>query len=187
MKKTVLVLAVVFALLLPTAFAAGASTGVTTLAAPKKGGKVVCKKGYVRKRKHGKFVCVKVPPKPTSHPGLDVLGTPGTYKGTNGVTVTSSKNAEGFPQISMTIAFSSGYVSCKGRPPYPSVTVTVADMSVSDLGSFAGTSTSGGAYVQIQGHFTGPNTLTLDFAGVSNVHSHGQTCAAQYSTASVVF
>ncbi|MBK5220078.1 MAG: hypothetical protein JJE35_09885 [Thermoleophilia bacterium] len=114
----------------------GASTGPTTLAAEKK----KCKKGYVRKRKHGKFVCVKAKttPKVTPHSGLDVLATPGTYKGTNGVTVTSSATAEGAHQIS-------------------------------------------------QGHFTGPNTLVLETAGASNVLTHGQRCAAQYTNASVVF
>lgn len=186
MLRLRLVLPVLLCALLAPA-AASADSGPTTLAAPKKGDKVHCKKGYVRKRKHGKFVCVKVPPKPTPHPGLDVLGTPGTYKGSNGVTVTSSKTAEGASQITMTIAFPSGYVSCAGKPPYPSVTVTVADMLVSDQGSFAGTSASGGANVLIQGHFTGPNTLTLETAGASNVLIHGERCAAQYTNASVVF
>lgn len=175
----------VCALLAPAA--AGAKAGPTTLASPKKGGKVHCKKGYVRKRKHGKFVCVKVPPKPTPHPGLDVLGTPGTYVGSNGVTVTSSKTAEGASQISMKITFPSGYVSCNGKPPYPSVTVTVPEMLVSDQGYFGGSSSAGGAYASIQGHFNSPNTLTLETAGASNVLSHGQRCAAQYTDASVVF
>ena len=186
MLRLRLVLAVLLCALLAPA-AAGARTGPATPSTAKNGGKAHCKKGYVRKRKHGKFVCVKVPPKPTPHPGLDVLGTPGTYKGSNGVTVTSSKTPEGASQITMTIAFPSGYVSCAGKPPYPSVTVTVADMLVSDQGYFAGTSAPGGAYVSIQGHFNSPNTLTLETAGASNVLIHGERCAAQYTNASVVF
>ncbi|MGK2954833.1 MAG: hypothetical protein ACSLFI_04055 [Solirubrobacterales bacterium] len=151
--------------------------------------KIRCQKGYVKKRKHGRFVCVKKKPpiKFIPHPDLDVAGTPGTYKGTNGVTVTSSRNAENVRQITVTITFPTGYVSCGGKPPYPSVTIKVLNMLVSDSGSFFGVSSSGGANVSIQGHFTGPNTLTLDNAGGSNIKAHGQTCAAQYSNASVVF
>ncbi len=60
-------------------------------------------------------------------------------------------------------------------------------MAVSDFGEFAGAGGSGRAYVTIQGHFTGPNTLTLDSAGASNVRVHGETCAAQYTNAKIVF
>lgn len=170
-------------LLLGLAALAAPSAG----AMPKDGKKVHCKKGQIRKHKHGQWVCVDRPAKPTPHPGLDVLGTPGTYQGTNGVTVTSSKTAEGAPQISMTIVFPSGYVSCPGKPPYPSLKISVADMLVSGYGEFSGTSSTGGSYAQIQGHFTGPNTLTLESAGASNVLVHGERCAAQYTNASVVF
>jgi hypothetical protein len=116
-----------------------------------------------------------------------VLGTPGTYQGSNGVTVTSSKTAEGAPQISMTIVFPAGYVYCLGKPPYPSLKISVADMLVSGYGEFNGTSSTGGGYAQIQGHFTGPNTLTPEGAGASNVLVHGERCAAQYTNATVVF
>jgi hypothetical protein len=156
-------------------------------APPKNGKKIHCKKGQIRKHKHGEWVCVTRPPKPTPHPGLDVLGTPGTYVGSNGVTVTSSTTAEGAPQISMTIVFPAGYVSCAGKPPYPSLKISVADMLVSGYGEFNGTSSAGGAYAQIQGHFTGPNTLTLESAGAGNVLVHGERCAAQYTNASIVF
>lgn len=159
----------------------------TALAAPSKGKKVHCKKGEVRKRKHGKWVCVKRPAQPTPTPGLDILAAPGTYKGSHGVTVTSSKTEEGANQISITVAFPNGYVSCHGRPPYPGITVSVADMLVTDYGEFAGSSGAGGAYVVIEGHFTGPNTLTLENAGASNVRVHGERCAAQYKGAKIVF
>ncbi|OJU85073.1 MAG: hypothetical protein BGO11_15800 [Solirubrobacterales bacterium 70-9] len=158
-----------------------------TAAAPKGGKKVHCKKGQIRKHKHGEWVCVAKPAKPTPHPGLDVLGTPGTYVGSNGVTVTSSTTAEGSPQISMTIAFPPGYVSCKGRPPYPSLKIAVADMLVSGYGEFGGSSSAAGAYASIEGHFTGPNTLTLESASASNVLVQGERCAAQYTNASVIF
>jgi hypothetical protein len=177
MKRLPPALALVLALLAPVALAS---------AAPKK---VKCKPGYVAKHRHGEFVCVKkkTPSKPVATPGLDVLASPGTYKGSNGVTVTSATTPDGGHQISITIAFPSGYVSCKGRPPYPAVTVSVADMAISEQGNFAGTSSSGGAYVSIQGHFTGPNSLVLESAGASNVLVHGERCAAQYTDASVVF
>lgn len=161
---------------------ATASTGPTVLA----GGKKKCKKGYVRK-KNGKCVKKKTPTKVTPHPGLDIFATPGTYPGTNGVTATTSINAEGGHLISLKIVFPSGYVSCQGRPPYPTATISVAEMEVSDQGSFAGTSTSNGSNAQIQGHFSGPNSLVLDFAGATNVLTHGQRCTAQYTEASVVF
>jgi len=165
----------------------GANAGSTAQASAEK--KVHCKKGYKRKHRHGKFVCVKIKKgtKPTPHPGLDVLGTPGTYKGSDGVTLTSSKTAEGSPQITLRIVFPSGYVSCDGKPPYPSVTATVRDMLVSGYGEFGGSSSSGGTYSSVHGHFTGPNTLVLETASVSNVLTHGQRCAGQYTDASVVF
>ncbi len=170
------------------ASAGNSGPGATAHVSGKK--KVRCKKGFVKKRKHGKLVCVKKkkpPTKFTPHPDLDVAGTPGTYKGTNGVTVTSSRNSEDVRQITVTITFPTGYVSCNGKPPYPSVTIKVLNMLVSDSGNFFGSSSSGGANVSIQGHFTGPNTLTLDSAGGSSIRSRGQTCAAQYSGASVTF
>jgi hypothetical protein len=173
---------IVALLLLALAVGAGQSA-----AAPKGGKKVHCKKGQIRKHKHGEWVCVAKPAKPTPHPGLDVLGTPGTYAGSNGVTVTSSTTAEGSPQISMTIVFPSGYVSCKGLPPYPSLKITVVDMLVSGYGEFGGTSSGGGASASITGHFTGPNTLTLESASANNVLVHGERCAAQYTNATVVF
>lgn len=187
MKRLLAALTLVLALLVPAALVDGdpadASTGLTA----RPGGKVKCKPGYLTKRRHGEYVCVKRPSKPVATPGLDLLASPGTYKGSNGVSVTSSTTPEGGHQISMTIAFPSGYVSCGDRPPYPSVTVSVADMAVSDFGSFAGTSAAGGAYVTIQGHFTGPNALVLESAGASNVLVQGRRCAAQYTNATVVF
>lgn len=167
----------------------GDPAGASADASLRPGDKVKCKPGYVRKRRHGEFVCVKekTPSKPVATPGLDVIASPGTYKGSNGVTITSSTTAEGEHRISMTIAFAGGYVSCQGKPPYPPVTVSVADMAVSELGNFAGTSSARGAYVTIQGHFTAPNSLVLETAGASNVLAHGERCAAQYTNASVVF
>lgn len=165
-----------------------AASAAPSAGAPPKGGKKAhCKKGQIRKHKHGEWVCIDRPAKPTPHPGLDVLGTPGRYAGSNGVTVTSSKTVEGAPQISMSIVFAAGYVSCQGKPPYPPVKISVADMLVGTYGEFSGTSSSGGAFAQIQGHFTGPNTLTLESAGVGNMLVHGERCAAQYTNASVVF
>jgi hypothetical protein len=161
--------------------------GQTAAAAPKDGRKVRCKKGQIRKHKHGGWVCVDKPTKAIPHPGLDVLSTPGTYVGSNGVTVTSSTTAEGAPQISMTIVFPAGYVSCGGLPPYPSLKISVADMLVGGYGEFGGSSSGGGAYAKIEGHFTGPNTLTLESASAGNVLVHGERCAAQYTNASVVF
>ena len=185
MRRVLVPLIVLSLLGSAAATASGDSAGPATLAAGKEK-KPRCKKGYVRKRRHGKYVCVKAKPAFTPHPGLDILANPGTYKGSNGVTVTSSMTPEGGHLISMTIVFPSGNVSCSGRPPYPSAKITVADMSVSDLGSFAGSS-SAGANAQIEGHFTGPNTLVLDNAGAREIHSHGQICAAQYSSASIAF
>lgn len=190
MKRLLPALTLVLALLVPAALVDGgdpadASPGLS----PRAGGKVKCKRGYVAKRRHGEYVCVKVktPSKPVATPGLDLLASPGTYKGSNGVTVTSSTTPEGGHQISMTISFPSGYVSCPDKPPYPAVTVSVAEMAVSDFGNFAGTSAAGGAYVTIQGHFTGPNSLVLESAGASNVLVNGRRCAAQYTNAGVVF
>ncbi|HEX3239314.1 MAG TPA: hypothetical protein VHR18_04165 [Solirubrobacterales bacterium] len=145
-----------------------------------------CKKGYVRK-KNGKCVKRKTPTKVTPHPGLDIFANPGTYPGTNGVTATTSIDAAGGHFISLKIVFPSGNVSCQGLPPYPSVTISIADMGVSDFGNFAGTSSANGAYASIQGHYTGPNSLVLDSAGASNVKVKGERCAAQYSSATVVF
>ena len=155
---------------------------VSSLAQPE--GSKKCKKGYVRKGGR----CVKSKRKFTPHPELNVVATPGTYQGTRGVTITSSTDAQGSPQFSMKITFPSGHVSCKGLPPYPALTITVGvNMAVSDFGNFAGTNEAKGAYASVSGHFTGPNTLVLDSAGASNVLSHGERCAAQYTSTSVVF
>jgi hypothetical protein len=160
----------------------GASARPTALAG--KGKK--CKKGYVRK-KNGKCVKRKAPTKTTPTPGLDIFANPGTYPGSNGVTATTSIDAAGGHFISLKITFPSGYVSCAGKPPYPSATISVADMAVSEQGNFAGASSANGSYTSIQGHYTGPNTLLLESAGASNVLTHGQRCAAQYTDATVVF
>lgn len=172
----------VLALAVPLASAGVAGTGPTPLAG--KGKK--CKKGFVRK-KNGKCVRRKAPAKTEPTPGLDIFASPGTYVGSDGVTATTSIDAAGGHFISLKIAFPSGYVSCTGRPPYPAVTISIADMAVSDLGNFAGTGSSKGAYASIQGHYTGPNSLVLDSASASNVLVEGERCAAQYTSASVVF
>jgi hypothetical protein len=178
------VLAALVALCLVAVVGAGSASAVPR---GTKGKPVHCKKGEVKVRKHGEFVCKKKPAKPTPHPGLDVLGTPGSYQGSNGVKIVSSKTPEGTPQITMTIAFPSGYVSCQGKPPYPTVTVTVADMLVSDFGEFSGTASKSGAYVSVKGHFTAGNSLVIESAGVQNLAVGGERCAAQYTNATVVF
>ncbi|MGE0066422.1 MAG: hypothetical protein AB7T48_03625 [Solirubrobacterales bacterium] len=183
---TIAVLVLVFAATAPLASGdAGAKGGPTPFAG--KGKK--CKKGYVRKRKGDKTVCVKkkAPPKTSPTPGLDIFANPGTYVGSNGVTATTSIDAAGGHFISIKIAFPSGYVSCLGKPPYPSVTISVAEMPVSDFGNFAGSGSSKGAYASIQGHYTGPSSLVLESASASNVLVKGERCAAQYTDASVVF
>jgi hypothetical protein len=184
MKRLLPVLVLVVALLVPAALA-GAGPHPSLRAA----GKVKCKRGYVARHRHGKWVCEKkkTHSKPVATPGLDVIAAPGTYTGSNGVTITTATTPEGEHLITIKIAFPSGYVSCQGKPPYPTVTVSVPDMPVSELGNFAGTSAPGGASVSIQGHFTAPNALVLETAGASNVVAKGERCAAQYTDASVVF
>ena len=183
MSRPRLVLAALLALCLGVALL-GPETGSSV---PPKGKPVKCKKGEHKKRKHGVFVCVKTPAKPTGHPGLDVLASPGTYRGTNGVTITTSKTPEGATQMTMTIAFGSGYTSCQGKPPYPGITVSVPDMLVGGYGEFAGTASKGGGSVSISGHFTAGNSLVIESAGVANVMVKGERCAAQYTDATVVF
>jgi hypothetical protein len=183
--KRFLVAFLALAVLASTASLAAGSTapsGPTPLAG--KGAK--CKKGYVRK-KNGKCVKRKAPAKTTPTPGLDVFANPGTYPGSDGVTATTSIDAAGGHFLSLKIVFPSGYVSCKGLPPYPSVTVSVTEMGVSDLGNFAGTSSANGAYASVTGHYTGPNSLLLESASVSNALVKGERCSAQYTDATVVF
>jgi hypothetical protein len=184
--RRLLIAFVAFAVLGTTAPLAAAGSTAPSAPTPLVGKGKKCKKGYVRK-KNGKCVKRKAPAKTTPTPGLDIFASPGTYPGSDGVTATTSIDSAGGHFISLKIVFPSGYVSCQGLPPYPSVTISIADMPVSDFGNFAGTGSANGGYASIQGHYTGPNSLVLESAGASNVKVKGERCAAQYTDATVVF
>jgi hypothetical protein len=172
--RRVLTLALVFALGLT---AAPAAAGPSVSSSAKKALK--CKRGYVKKRVRGKFKCVKrkkTPSKTKATPGLDVLATPGTYKGSNGATVTTRKESEFSKFVSITVVVNKGYSFCKRGQS--AVTVSVPDMQISSSGHFSGVKPTPGGQAQITGDFTAGNSLKIEITA-TGIKTGGQTCGAQ--------
>lgn len=161
-----------------------------TAAAPSAGASAAkkCKRGYVKKRVKGKLKCVKkakkkAPAKHKATPGLDVLATPGTYKGSNDATVTTRKESEFSKFVSITVVVNKGYSFCKRGQS--AVTVSVPDMQISSSGHFSGVKPTPGGQAQITGDFTAGNSLKIEIAA-TGIKTGGQTCGAQVHGLTIV-